>query len=317
MQHLRGVAPQMDVYRRPPLPAVIRPILPGLWSPSRSFDPHAGIAAFVWADAFHTLCEWHPDGPGLRSLPSPSRRSLGVDIAPFRSCILVAHGPAFRLGKRSAAMVPGVSSRTERLSTLLATAKLQVRTVSPQPVYCGRDDAEAIAGRFPAVDDQVLGRRHISVPVLGSREDPPESTLAGDSARLPSAGCPVVMASLHLSHRLGYFLWKTGVERSDLIPLELAFDPAFHRYRPWLATLADDALPESVRSGSSCRVLSFRWASCPTVPSPCACPSGFPPGRLAAKGSRPTSLGFLTFKDQPEGSTFGQSPVIQIGRAHV
>lgn len=196
MQHLRGVAPQMDVYRRPPLPAVLRPILPGLWSPSRSFDPHADIAAFVWADAHPPPPEGgndvlHPDGPGLRSLPSPSRRLLGVDIAPFRSCILVAHGPTFRLGKRSAAMVPGVSSRTERLSTLLATAKLQVRTVSPQPVYCGSDDAEAIAGRFPAVDDQVLGRRHISVPVLGSREDPPESTLAGDSARLPSAGCPV------------------------------------------------------------------------------------------------------------------------------
>jgi hypothetical protein len=115
-------------------------------------------------------------------------------------------------------MVPGVSSRTERLATLLATAKLQVRTVSPQPFYCGRDDAEAIAGPEPeafasgrAVDDQVLGRRHISVPVLGSREDPPESTLAGDSARLPSFRT----ASLHLSRRTGYFLWKTGVERSD------------------------------------------------------------------------------------------------------
>lgn len=205
-----------------------------------------------------------PTVPGLRSLPSPSRRSLGVDIAPFRSCILVAHGPTFRLGKRSAAMVPGVSSRTERLSTLLATAKLQVRTVSPQPSYCGSDDAEAIAPggrpftskRFPAVDDQVLGRRHISVPVLGSREDPPESTLAGDSARLPSAGCPVVMASLHLSHRLGYFLWKTGVERSDLIPLELAFDPAFHRIDhgwPPLRMTRSQSL-----SGAEVRAVSFR-----------------------------------------------------------
>jgi hypothetical protein len=245
MQHLRGVAPQMDVYRRPPFPAVIRPILPGLWSPSRSFDPHADIAAVVWADAFTHCVSGIPTAPGLRSLPSPSRRLLGVDIAPFRSCILVAHGPTFRLGKRSAAMVPGVSSRTERLSTLLATAKLQVRIASPQTLYCGRGVAEVKAGRFPAVDDQVLGRRHISVPVLGSREDPPEFTpLRGSSARLPSFRT----ASLHLSHRLGYFLWKTGVERSDLIPLELAFDPAFHRYRPWLATLADDALPESVRS---------------------------------------------------------------------
>jgi hypothetical protein len=168
-----------------------------------------------------------PTVPGLRSLPSPSRRSLGVDIAPFRSCILVAHGPAFRLGTGSAAMGPGQSSRTERLATLLATAKLQVRTVSPQPDCCRSDDAEAIAGRFRAVDDQVLGRRHISVPVLGSREDPPELTPLRGNLRGCHTRCALLrarpwVASLHLSHRLGYFLWKTGVERSDLIPLELA-----------------------------------------------------------------------------------------------
>lgn len=192
MQHLRGVAPQMDVYRRPPFPAVIRPILPGLWSPSRSFDPHADIAAVVWADAFTHCVSGIPTAPGLRSLPSPSRRLLGVDNAPFRSCILVAHGPTFRLGKRSAAMVPGVSSRTERLSTLLATAKLQVRTASPQTLYCGRGVAEVKAGRFPAVDDQVLGRRHISVPVLGSREDPPELTpLRGNLRGCHSPSCLV------------------------------------------------------------------------------------------------------------------------------
>jgi hypothetical protein len=133
-----------------------------------------------------------PTAPGLRSLPSPSRRLLGVDIAPFRSCILVAHGPTFRLGKRSAAMVPGVSSRTERLSTLLATAKLQVRIASPQTLYCGRGVAEVKAGRFPAVDDQVLGRRHISVPVLGSREDPPELTpLRGNLRGCHSPSCLV------------------------------------------------------------------------------------------------------------------------------
>lgn len=36
-------------------------------------------------------------------------------------------------------------------------------------------------------------------------------TLAGEPARLPS----LPTASLHLSHRTGYFLWKTDVERSD------------------------------------------------------------------------------------------------------
>jgi hypothetical protein len=142
--------------------------------------------------SLHTLCELHPDSSRLRSLPSPSRRLLGVDNAPFRSCILVAHGPTFRLGKRSAAMVPGVSSRTERLSTLLATAKLQVRIASPQTLYCGRGVAEVKAGRFPAVDDQVLGRRHISVPVLGSREDPPELTpLRGNLRGCHSPSCLV------------------------------------------------------------------------------------------------------------------------------
>jgi len=52
MQHLRGVAPQMSPYRRPPFPARIRPILSGLWPPSRSFD--RGIAPV--ADASRTLC---------------------------------------------------------------------------------------------------------------------------------------------------------------------------------------------------------------------------------------------------------------------
>jgi hypothetical protein len=181
MQHLRGVAPQMDVYRRPPLPAVIRPILPGLWSPSRSFDPHADIAAVVKADAFARCASYIPT-VRLRSLPSPSHRVLGVTSlrsAPASSS-LTFHLPVSRgVGAGSAAMGPGQSSRTERLATLLATAKLQVRRVSPQPEGYGRDVAEAIAGQFPAVDDQVLGRRHISVPVRGFREDPPASHPCG------------------------------------------------------------------------------------------------------------------------------------------
>lgn len=95
MQHLRGVAPQMDVYRRPPLPAILRPILPGLWSPSRSFDPHADIAAVVKADAVRTLCVGHPDGPRP---PQPA----------------VAVPPISRRGHRSVPLLHPRRSRSNR-----------------------------------------------------------------------------------------------------------------------------------------------------------------------------------------------------------
>jgi len=73
LQHLRGVAPQMSPYRNPPFPARIRPILTGLWPPSRSFD--RGIAPV--ADASRTLCAGIPANeilvrsPPLLSLPWP------------------------------------------------------------------------------------------------------------------------------------------------------------------------------------------------------------------------------------------------------
>jgi len=72
MQHLRGVAPQMSPYRRSPFPAFYRPILTGLWPPSRSFD--RGIAPV--ADASRTLCAGIPANEILvRSPPLLSFRS--------------------------------------------------------------------------------------------------------------------------------------------------------------------------------------------------------------------------------------------------
>jgi hypothetical protein len=114
MQHLRGVAPQMDVYRRPPLPAVIRPILPGLWSPSRSFDPHADIAAVVKAETVRTLCVGPPDDQapqpvvavpptsrcGRRSVPLPHLRRSRSD-ARFLGCRGTAQRPWGRAAHRA------------------------------------------------------------------------------------------------------------------------------------------------------------------------------------------------------------------------
>jgi hypothetical protein len=72
MLHLRGVAPPMSPYRRSPFPAFYRPILSGLWPPSRSFD--RGIAPE--ADASRTLCAGIPANEILvRSPPLLSFRS--------------------------------------------------------------------------------------------------------------------------------------------------------------------------------------------------------------------------------------------------
>jgi len=83
MHHLRGVAPPMSPYRRSPFPAFYRPILSGLWPPSRSFD--RGIAPV--ADASRTLCAGIPANEILvRSPPLLSFRSGSrPDVKELRS----------------------------------------------------------------------------------------------------------------------------------------------------------------------------------------------------------------------------------------
>jgi hypothetical protein len=109
MQHLRGVAPQMGPYQQPPFPAALWPTLPGLWSPSRSFDP--GIAPE--ADASRTQCAGIP-ARRFRSSFRRRVRPFGQRVAPFRPRFFVARSPTFRLGIPPSAMVARGSSRRLR-----------------------------------------------------------------------------------------------------------------------------------------------------------------------------------------------------------
>jgi len=73
MHHLRGVAPQMSPYRCSPFPAFYRPILTGLWPPSRSFD--RGIAPV--ADASRTLCA------GIPAIRNPCSFAAALVVPPW------------------------------------------------------------------------------------------------------------------------------------------------------------------------------------------------------------------------------------------
>jgi hypothetical protein len=87
MQHLRGVAPQMGPYQQPPFPAALWPTLPGLWSPSRSFDP--GIAPE--ADASRTQCTGIPAIRFRSSFAAASDLSVSASLrsAPASSSLAV------------------------------------------------------------------------------------------------------------------------------------------------------------------------------------------------------------------------------------
>jgi hypothetical protein len=155
--HLRGVAPPMSPYRYPPFPACSRPILPGLCSPSRSFDLE--IAPEV--DASRTLCA---------SIPA-------IEIL-VRSLPLLSFLPAETESERASLRSALASSRT----------RPAFRAGEPRAGHGGEGFIATFcreARRRDRKEAGVLGRKRLSTLVLGSREDPP-GTPFSVPARLPS-----------------------------------------------------------------------------------------------------------------------------------
>jgi len=219
-QHLRGVAPQMSPYRHPPFPASIRPILSGLWPPSRSFD--RGIAPV--ADASRTLCASiparrnpcsfaaalvvrpgaRPEVKELRSVPPPllrrsrSNRSVGDPSA--------GHG-----GEGFVATPYDVVTAMKQVPRwhcyLREGASLGIFQA---PSTLGSSDAGTF--RCPCSDSVRIRRAHLAMHTRGCRWRP--FGLRGPRPTFNTG-------------------WVTRVnwmvERSDLIPLELAFEHRFSR----------------------------------------------------------------------------------------
>jgi hypothetical protein len=307
MQHLRGVAPQMSPYRRSPFPAFYRPILTGLWPPSRSFD--RGIAPV--ADASRTLCAGIPanrnpcsvaaalvvphrleacgERASLRSAPASS----SLTVQPFGWGSL--RRPWWRGVRRNVCREASVVTAMKQVSRKHCCLREGVSFgVFEVPSTLGPSDAGIF--RCPCSDPVRIRQTHLAAHLRGCRppllsETHPPKAGSGHPPKAGSGEWPRPTFNTGWVTRVNWM-----VERSDRSLSSLRSNIAFHDARPWLATVADDAPEESVRSGScavSCRRDGFSRS---IASSPCACLCGCPPSRLTAKGSRPTSLGFLTSK---------------------
>ena len=166
----------MGPYRGPPFPATVRPTLPGLWSPSRSFDHRIAPAV----DASRTRCASIPDCRApcsqaaalVRLVTEITSERASLRSAPASSSLAVQ---PFGWGSSRRPWGRGVR-RDDRFEAFVVTAKKQV----PSSIAAGR---MGIAGCFRTVDTRVLGPERLSTFVLGSREDPPDMP-CGASARL-------------------------------------------------------------------------------------------------------------------------------------
>jgi hypothetical protein len=227
----------MSPYQQSPFPATLWPTLPGLWSPSRSFDP--GIAPE--ADASRTPCASIPAkrnhrsfaaaiDPSFRTPAEASNRMMAsLRSAPASSSLAVQpfgwgslRRPWWRGVRRAVCgEAGGVTAMKQVSGPALLPFPREHRRVFP-PSVPGSSDAGAF-------------RR----PLLGSCEDPPV-TPCGAAARLPSGPASLrrldnQMASSHLHVGLG--------DPGDYDDETVGLDPSRACVRASLFTMFDHGWP--------------------------------------------------------------------------
>lgn len=218
----------MSPYRRSPFPAFYRPILTGLWPPSRSFD--LGIAPEV--DASRTLCAGIPAIRNPCSFAAALVVSLGLEArgeraslrsAPASSSLAVQPSgwgalrrPWWRGGRRNIGREAGVVTAMKQVSRWHCYLREGMSLgVFQAPLTLGSSDAGAF--RRPCSDPARIRRAHLAMHPRGCRRDRP-----------PCGGRTHRAASSHLQRGLGDPCELDG-RTVGLIPLELAFAHRFSR----------------------------------------------------------------------------------------
>lgn len=139
----------------------------------------------------------------------------------------------------------------------------------------------------------------LSTPVLGSREDPP-ATLCRAAARLPSGPASLrrldtQMASFHLQHRLGDLRESdggtVGLDPSRACVRTSLFTKSDHGWPPLPMTR-----PKSLSGAEVCTVSFRRDGFSRSIASSPGSGPRLPEDCFLTRGSRSTSVGFLTSK---------------------